>query len=71
MIDTADLTQDGSISRAYAAWATKPSTMPGFIHRRTSGTMIRLQSGGLSNLALFLCALSITGLAAIALITRQ
>jgi hypothetical protein len=71
MSDTADYQRDSDANRAYAAWATKPTAMPRFILRHASGTMIRFQSGGLGTMALFLCALSISGLAVIALLAAQ
>ena len=77
MIETASLSHDANFSsdinadRAYAAWASKPKAMPRFILRRTSGTIIRLQSGRIGTMALVLCALSIAGLAGIALLTLQ
>jgi hypothetical protein len=69
MLDTAEFPQETTLGRPYAAWAKKPASLPGFIQRRASGTMIRFQSGGLGNMAVIVCALSIAGLAAIAIMT--
>ena len=71
MSDAAELSQDNRVNRAYAAWATKPAALPRFITRRTTGTMIRFQSGGLGHMALIVCAMSVAGLAGIAVMTLQ
>ena len=54
-------------ARPYASWALPQPSNSSLIERAIAGTMIRSQSGGIAQLALCVCAVSLTGLLVLAM----